>query len=66
MSRSPNRTRATTTNRVSRKRASAKSESVVVYRGKKLAQIHGKRSPTAQALREALRAKYAKTRGEPS
>jgi hypothetical protein len=66
LSRSQNRTMPTATKKTSRARSSAKSESVVVYRGIKIAQIRGKRSPTAEALREALRTRSEKSRGESS
>jgi hypothetical protein len=57
---------STAKKRTSRKRASVKAESVVVYRGIKIGQISGKRSPTAEAFREALRAMSEKSRAEPT
>jgi hypothetical protein len=65
MRRPSKRTTPTATKRTSRAR-SAKSENVVVYRGIKLAPISGKRSPTAQALREALCDSFKKSRDESS
>jgi HTH-type transcriptional regulator / antitoxin HigA len=62
--RAPDRTKPTATKRASRTRASAKTESVVVYRGIKIPQISSKRSPTAEALRDALRARSEKLRDE--
>jgi antitoxin component HigA of HigAB toxin-antitoxin module len=62
--RSPVRTKPTATKMTSRTRASAKTESVVVYRGIKIPQISGMRSPTAEALRDALRARSEKLRDE--
>lgn len=61
---SPDRTKPTATKGRSRTRASAKPESVVVYRGIKIPQISGKRSATAEALRDALRARPEKLRDE--
>jgi len=58
--RSPDRTKPTATKRTSRTRASPKTESVVVYRGIKIPPISGKRSPIAEALRDALRARSEK------
>jgi HTH-type transcriptional regulator / antitoxin HigA len=62
--RSTDRTKPTATKRPSRTRASAKTESVVAYRGIKIPRISGKRSPTAEALRDALRARSEKLRDE--
>jgi HTH-type transcriptional regulator / antitoxin HigA len=62
--RSPHRTKPTARKRTPRIRASTKTESVVVYRGIKIPPISGKRSPTAEALRDALRARYGKMRDE--
>jgi hypothetical protein len=49
---------------VGRARSSGSSEGTVVYPGIKIAPISGKRSATAQAIRDALRAKAERLRGE--
>lgn len=41
--------------KTSRARSSASTQHALVYRGIKIAPISGKRSPTAEAIREALR-----------
>jgi len=48
------------------KRSSTKFERTVVYRGIKIAPMSGKRSATAKAIRDALRAQSEQTRGEPA
>jgi hypothetical protein len=53
---------ATSAKKTSRARSSAKTEPTVIYRGIKIAPISGKRSPTAEAIRDALRAKYEHSR----
>jgi hypothetical protein len=45
---------------------SAAAERPVVYRGIKIAPMSGKCSPTAKAIRDALRARSEQTRGEPA
>jgi hypothetical protein len=49
---------ATTAKKTARSRSSAKAERTFVYRGIKIPPVIGKRSPTAQAIREALRTKF--------
>jgi hypothetical protein len=51
----------TTVKRTGRTRSSTSSDGTVVYRGIKIA---GKRSATAQAIRDALRTKSGQLRGE--
>jgi hypothetical protein len=46
------------------KRSLTKFERTVVYRGIKVPPIKGRRSPTAQAIRDALRTKSEHPRGE--
>jgi hypothetical protein len=55
---------ATTVKRTGRTRSSTSSEGTVVYRGIKIAPLSGKRSATAQAIRDALRTKSGQLRGE--
>jgi hypothetical protein len=50
--------------RTGRMRSSASSEGTVVYRGIKIAPMSGKRSATAQALRDALRTESKRLRGK--
>jgi len=45
-------------------RSSASSEGTVVYRGIKIAPMSGKRSATAQALRDALQTESKRLRGK--
>lgn len=47
-------------------RRRAAPERTVVYRGIKIAPMSGRRSATAQAIRDALRTKSEQTRGEPA
>jgi hypothetical protein len=54
----------TTVKKTGRARASTSSEGTVVYRGIKIAPMSGKRSATAQAIRDALRTKSEQLRGE--
>jgi hypothetical protein len=54
----------TAVKRTGRTRSSASSEGTVVYRGIKIAPVSGKRSATAQAIRDALRTKSEQLRGE--
>ncbi len=58
----------TAVKRIGRARSSANSEDTVVYRGIKikLAPMSGKRSPTAEAIRDALNMKYSQSRGKAS
>jgi hypothetical protein len=51
-----------------RPRSSPKSKGTVVYRGIqiKLAPMSGKRSPAAEAIRDALNMKYSQSRGKAS
>jgi hypothetical protein len=55
---------ATGTKKTSRARSSANTERAFVYRGIKIAPISGKRSQTAEALRDALRTKSEQSRDE--
>ena len=48
------------------RRSTTAAERTVVYRGIKIAPIAGKRSPTAQAIRDALRTKPEVAGGEPA
>lgn len=58
---------ATNAKKVTTARRSAPSvERPVVYHGIKIAPIPGKRSPTAKAIRDALRIQSESVRGEPS
>lgn len=41
-------------------------ERTVIYRGIKIAPMSGKRSATATAIRDALRVKSERARGEPA
>jgi hypothetical protein len=58
----------TAVKRTGRARSSPKSKGTVVYRGIKikLAPMSGKRSPTAEAIRDALNMKYSQSRGKAS
>jgi len=58
----------TTVKRTGRTRSSTSSEGTVVYRGIKikLAPMSGKRSPTAEAIRDALNMKYSQSPGKAS
>jgi hypothetical protein len=49
-----------------RNRAAARKVRTVVYHGIKIEPMTGKRSPVAQYLRDALKSKSEKTRGEPA
>jgi hypothetical protein len=49
-----------------RKRSSTMFERTVVYRGIKIPPIAGRRSATAQAIRDAFRTKSEQLRGEPA
>lgn len=55
-----------TMKKTARSRNSDKFERTVMYRGIKIEPIAGKRSPTAEAIRDALRTKSEHTRGEPA
>lgn len=57
---------ATQAKKTVRTRRSATPERTVVYRGIKIAPMSGKRSATAKAIRDALRAKSERARGEPA
>jgi hypothetical protein len=48
------------------KRSSMNFERTVLYRGIKILPIKGRRSATAQAIRDALRTKSEHPRGEPA
>jgi len=48
-----------------RTRRSAATEPTIVYRGIKIAPVSGRRSATAEAIRDALRTKSEQTRREP-
>jgi hypothetical protein len=48
------------------KRSLTKFNRTVIYRGIKIPPIKGRRSPTAQAIRDALRTKSEHPRGGPS
>ena len=48
-----------------RKRSSTMFERTVIYRGIKIPPIAGRRSATAQAIRDAFRTKAEQLRGEP-
>ena len=50
----------------STRRSAAAAERPVVYHGIKIAPIAGKRSPLAQAIRDALRTKSESAGGEPA
>jgi hypothetical protein len=54
----------TAAKKTSRARSPAKPEHGVVYRGIKIAPISGKRSATAQAIREVLRTKSEQSHGD--
>ncbi|MDB6102663.1 MAG: hypothetical protein JWO52_2662 [Gammaproteobacteria bacterium] len=56
----------TAAKKTSRAGSSVKPERAVVYRGIKIAPISGKRSATAQAIRDALRTKSEQSRAEPA
>lgn len=48
------------------RRSASAAERPVVYHGIKIAPIAGKRSPVAEAIRDALRTKSESARGEPA
>jgi hypothetical protein len=54
----------TTVKRAARARSATNSKGTVVYRGIKIAPMSGKRSATAQAIRDALRTRSEQLRGE--
>jgi hypothetical protein len=47
-------------------RSSDRFERAVMYRGIKIEPLTGKRSPTAEAIRDALRTESEHARGEPA
>lgn len=55
---------ATQAKKTMRARRSVPPERTVVYRGIKIAPMSGKRSPTAEAIRDALRTRSEQARGE--
>lgn len=57
---------AQNTEKTGRARNSDRFDRTVVYRGIKIEPMGGKRSPTAEAIRDALRIKSERTRGEPA
>ncbi len=48
------------------RRSTREAERMVVYHGIKIAPIAGKRSPTAEAIRDALRTKSESARAKPA
>lgn len=58
------RVMAKTVKRAGPKRSSTKFERPVVYRGIKILPIYGRRSATAEAIRDALRTKSEHSRGK--
>lgn len=57
---------AQNTKKTGRARSLDRFERTVMYRGIKIEPMSGKRSPTAEAIRDALRIKSERTRGEPA
>jgi len=57
---------AKVTKKSGRKRSSTMFERTVVYRGIKIPPIVGRRSATAQAIRDAFRTKSEQSHGEPA
>lgn len=55
---------ATNGKKVARTKRPASGERAVVYHGIRIAPVTGKRSPVAQAIRDALQSKSEQLRGE--